>query len=265
MPPVIAATCRSVGASAMRSVRQPGSAAPEFRPPKSGTGAAQLLRRAHQRRRLGRAEPDRVDPHPARGGDLGGLDRGDAAGVRAVRQEDDDLRRVRSGRPCRLPPGNVGTRCLRRCGRRGVVDRRDGGVDLGDGDTDVRIAAPIVVPRPVVSESMALIRSSRSVVGCDRELGEARRTRRARSASWSPGPRRSRGRRPGPQLSRLGWTSVAHIDPETSRARISDEAATGRSTLTCGLAPAARGRPARRAPARTARAGATPSVPAGPP
>ena len=39
-------------------------------------------------------------------------------------------------------------------------------------------------------------------------------------------------------VSRLGSTSVAHIDPDTSSARIRADSETGTSTLTCGRAAA---------------------------
>ena len=105
--------------------------------------------------------------------------------------------------------------------------------------TDLRIAAPIVVPRPVVSVSMACSSAARSVVGA--------------TASWANPENTTRPIRVPPSwawtksrtavcaaVSRFGSTSVAHIEPETSRARITAASETGTSS-SAGAGP----RPAR--------------------
>ena len=103
--------------------------------------------------------------------------------------------------------------------------------------TDLRIAAPIVVPRPVVSVSIAWSSAARSVVGatatCAKPANSTRPMRvspscactKSRTAVWAA-------------VSRLGSTSVAHIDPETSSARIMAASETGTSTLSRGRAAA---------------------------
>ena len=91
---------------------------------------------------------------------------------------------------------------------------------------DLRMAAPIVVPRPTVSESTALSRVSRSSVGATATWANPEKTTRPirvlpswvltnwRTASWAA-------------ASRFGVTSVEHIDPETSIARMTAELDTG--------------------------------------
>ena len=106
-----------------------------------------------------------------------------------------------------------------------------------------------MVPRPVVRESIARSSPARSVVGGTvswanpekttspmRMFGSWARTN-VRTAAWAA-------------VNRLGSTSVAHIDPLTSTARITADPDTGTSTLACGRA-AARPRQAR-APSRNA-------------
>ncbi len=103
--------------------------------------------------------------------------------------------------------------------------------------TRLRIAAPIVVPRPVVRVSTACRTASRSVVGETATWANPENSTRPmrvssscsvtnfRTASWAA-------------PSRLGSTSVAHIEPETSTAMITAPLRTGTSASTCGRAAA---------------------------
>ena len=268
MPPVIVATCRKVGSSATRKF--PGSRSahlPALLPESLEAAAAQLLRRAHHRRRVGRAEPDRIHPHAARCGDLGRLDRCDAAGVRSVGQQDDDLRRVRTGCPWPALPGRtVGTPVRSaRPGRRLSLAGATSGSIWEMASTDFRIAAPIVVPRPVVRESMALIRSSRSVVGS--------------TASWAKPEKTTSPIRVSGVLAfdevadgRLGRAQPVRFDIGRAHRPGDVEGQDQRRRRTPARPPSlgsrrspGRGRPALRAPGRTARGGASPSGPAAPP
>ena len=99
------------------------------------------------------------------------------------------------------------------------------------------MAAPIVVPRPVVTASSVLSRSLLFVVGA--------------TASWAnPENRTSPIFVSSPCVStnfrtaacaapsRFGSTSVAHMEPETSSARITVELEIGTSVRTCGRAAA---------------------------
>jgi hypothetical protein len=100
---------------------------------------------------------------------------------------------------------------------------------------EVRIAEPIAVPRAVVKLSIASINASLSVVGgtC-RPATPAKATRpilvcpswdsmKETAASWAT-------------VSRLGSTSVEHMDPETSIASMIVVELDGTGTVACGRA-----------------------------
>jgi hypothetical protein len=82
------------------------------------------------------------------------------------------------------------------------------------------MAAPMVVPRPVVTASMARTSGSRSVVGatatCAKPENSTRPIRVLGSCVWTKSRTAACA-----AVSRLGSTSVAHMEPDTSTARIS--------------------------------------------
>jgi hypothetical protein len=102
---------------------------------------------------------------------------------------------------------------------------------------DVRIAAPIVVPRPVVTAASSASRASRSVVGGTASCAKPEKMTRPTFVSpSSPSTYRRTAAWAAP--SRLGNTSVAHIEPDTSSARMTVALDTGTSARTCGRAAA---------------------------
>jgi hypothetical protein len=108
--------------------------------------------------------------------------------------------------------------------------------------TDLRIAAPIVVPRPVVSPSTARSSASRSWVGATATCANPENTTSPMVVELSCLPMKSRTAF-WAAASRLGSTSVAHIEPETSNATITADRETGTSAVTCGRAAASASSP----------------------
>ena len=109
------------------------------------------------------------------------------------------------------------------------------------------IADPIAVPCPVVSWSIAATSALRSVVGGT--LSSAKPEKITRPMRIPFGWSRTKVRAASCATERrFGWTSVEHIDRETSRARMIDVRATGTLRTTCGrpAASASATRPARR-------------------
>lgn len=86
---------------------------------------------------------------------------------------------------------------------------------------EVSRAAPIAVPRPVASGSSAASRRSPSVVGGTTSAAEPEKTTSPIRvpAGWSPMNERTAA---CAAASRLGETSVAHIERDTSSARMID-------------------------------------------
>ena len=119
---------------------------------------------------------------------------------------------------------------------------------------DLRMAAPMVVPRPVVRVSMALRTASWSVVGGTASCAKPEKSTRPMRvlSSWAATKARTAS---CAAVSRLGSTSVAHIEPETSTATMTAALATGTCAWTSG---APRRRPIS---ARLARTRATGHVP----
>ena len=216
-----------------------------------GGQAALLLGRAFERSGMGGAEADRVDPDPTGDGVRDGLERGDTAVVGAVGQQDDDVGHVAVlGRLAAAPgpvtrgrrPGWRGPAGLRRGergARHGVADRLDLGVDLGDGverlqdrraDGGARAGAEVV-------ESLVQRAAVRR-----RWRRQARRSRRRATRPICVPLRlcvdELAGRRAGPPSSRLGSTSVRHIEPDSSRARMIVVLPTGTSEVSWGRAAA---------------------------
>ena len=99
------------------------------------------------------------------------------------------------------------------------------------------MAAPIVVPRPVVRPSMLRSRASRSVVGATASCANPENTTSPMrvSASWFFTNSRTAA---SAAVSRLGETSVEHMEPDTSSARMIVESEIGTSMLTWGRAAA---------------------------
>lgn len=108
--------------------------------------------------------------------------------------------------------------------------------------TDVRMADPIAVPRPVLSASSDVSSDSESVVGGTMRAADPEKaTSPSRaSAGWARTNARTASRA---AVSRLGTTSVAHIERETSRARMTAVRCAGTSTEACGRATARPNRP----------------------
>ncbi len=94
------------------------------------------------------------------------------------------------------------------------------------------MAAPMAVPRPVVRESIAATSALRSVVGGTASSANPEKITRPIRAplGWFSTNVRAAS---CAAVNRFGSTSVEHIDPETSRARMIDvrEYGTFRSTL----------------------------------
>ena len=84
---------------------------------------------------------------------------------------------------------------------------------------DRRIADPIVVPRPVVTASRAARSSSRWIVGATASCANPEKTTRPIFVSPSC-PCTNDRTAACAALNRFGRTSVAHIDPDTSSARM---------------------------------------------
>ena len=156
--------------------------------------------------------------------------RWDAGGVGAVGEQDDDLGRVRPWLRRRAGRSRPAA-WTRPHGRHVRVDLGDGVHRLEDRRADRRAATR--GQRVDGVEQLLPLRGRRH-----RELREARRTRPARSgcpASWA----RTKSRTAACAAeSRLGSTSVAHIEPDTSSARITAAPDTGTSVLICGRAAA---------------------------
>ena len=83
------------------------------------------------------------------------------------------------------------------------------------------IAAPMAVPRPIVSDSIAAASTFRSVVGGTLSSANPEKTTRAIRTPFGCSSTYSRAASCA-TANRLGRTSVAHIDPETSIARTTD-------------------------------------------
>ena len=114
---------------------------------------------------------------------------------------------------------------------------------------DRRIAAPIVVPRPVVTASIADSSSPRSAVGATASCANPEKTTSPTFVSSSC-PSTNDRTAACAALSRFGDTSVAHIDPDTSRARMIVALDVGTSARTVGRALASPSSP--RAPSTRA-------------
>ena len=251
-PPVVDATVLRASSSTTRKFRPPPGVTPppKSRPPPPNRcwfDPAELCGGAGHLGRVLGPEPDRVDPHTAGGGLDRGVLGGDAAGVRAVGEQHDDLRS--------LVPVGVRRRCGRRARAVTVLGRLGGRRPVGVGrilgrssaprsgsssaiaSIDLRIAAPMVVPRPVVTASRVLSRSVLFVVGATASWANPENSTRPILVS-SPCVSTNLRTAACAAASRLGSTSVAHIEPETSRARITVELEIGTSALTCGRAAA---------------------------
>ena len=198
-PPVTVATSRSVASSATRKFRPPPPAPPPG-PEAPDAPAAQLGGRADHRRRVAGAEPDRIHPHPALGGDLGRLHRLDAAGVGAVGEQHDDLRRERprrSATACRPAAWSAGAGPPGR--RRAGVGGRHLRVDLGDRvdgleDGGADRGAPAGGQR-VDGAQQRLPVGRRG----HRDLREAGEQHQPDAGARRPGPARTRAPPPGPR------------------------------------------------------------------
>ena len=103
---------------------------------------------------------------------------------------------------------------------------------------DFRIAAPIVVPRPTVRESTALSRLSRSFVGATATWANPEKTTSPIRVLAVLGLDELAHRVLRRAQAGSATTSVEHIDPETSMARMTAELETGTCAETCGRAPA---------------------------
>ena len=189
---------------------------------------AELLRRAHERDGVRGAEADRVHPHSPIGRLLGRHQRVDAPRVRPVGQQDDDVGMYESARPgLRADARSVAEveRCSVRCrgsprpGRRATSGWR------------CRSRCRSTSSRP----SIALDERSSSSVGgttiwAISDEGDDRRSAFLRLVldEVPRGVLRDRNR--------FGSTSVAHIERETSSARMIDVLPRGTDTVACGRA-----------------------------
>ena len=161
-----------------------------------------------------RPEADRVDAHAPLDRVRHGVERLDPPRVPAVGEQHDDVRHV----VVRSRPRRCRARCRRRGRRRRVWTA---GLTSAIASSPFSIAAPIAVPRPVVTESIVSMSFVRSVVGGTASSANPEKmtspirtssgwsSTNARVASWAT-------------ASRFGLTSVAHIEPETSSARMID-------------------------------------------
>ena len=83
------------------------------------------------------------------------------------------------------------------------------------------MAAPMAVPRPTVRDSIAVTSAFRSVVGGTASSAKPEKTTRAMRTPFGWFSTNARAASCA-TANRLGRTSVEHIDPETSIARMTD-------------------------------------------
>ena len=221
-----------------RNWRRPGRRHRAGTPPGKPSLAERRRRRAARgvqtivgRRR--RAEADGVDAYPPVGGLLcARVERVDAAGVGAVGEQHDDVRHVSPSPGVRRLLVASSTSMQRRsrpAPRRGSRPRWRRSLSASRRRS--------TVPRAVVRLSMTSISASLSVVGGTTNSAKPGEGDDADARALHLVLHEGAGRVLG-DGSRLGSTSVAHIERETSRARMIEVRPSGTSTAICGRAVA---------------------------